>query len=175
MEDAISKVRGVHFFFSSITGTFNSSKCKKSETQKKQVEMRNAEDWKDDVWSDVETEPEALPFYPRVAYFVAFTPSDTCNAETILRTLHEQETEVDVCQLRTNLKPLSDETYDEASEKLLRELYLVVKDHNNNAVQEMTARSNQFCLAKKCTILLMTGMKNNSDKHLVVIYLYLFK
>ena len=84
-----------------------------------------------------------------MAYFVAFTPSDTCNAETILRTLHEQKTEADVCQLRTNLKPLSDETYDEASEKLLRELYLVVKDHNNNAVQEMTARSNQFCLPKK--------------------------
>ena len=88
-----------------------------SETQKKQVEMRNAEDWKDDVWSDVETEPEALPFYPGVASFVPFTPSDTCNAETILRTLHEQETEADVCQLRTNLKPLPDETYDEASEK----------------------------------------------------------
>ena len=102
--------------------------------------MRNVEDWKDYVWSDVETEPEALPFYPGVAYFVAFTPSDTCNAETILRTLHEQE---------TDLKLLSDETYDEASEKLLRELYLVVKDHNNNAVQEMTARSNQFCLTKK--------------------------
>ena len=42
MDDAISKVPGVHFF-SSITGTFNSSKCKKSETQKKQVEIRNAE------------------------------------------------------------------------------------------------------------------------------------
>ena len=107
-----------------------------------------------------------------MAYFVAFSPSDTCNAETILRTLHEQETEADVCQLRTNLKPLSDETYYEASEKLLRELYLVVKYHNNNAVQEMTARSNQFRLAKKCTILLTTGMKNNSDKHLVVTYLY---
>ena len=95
--------------------------------------------------SDVETEPETLPFYPGVAYFVAFTPSDTCNGETILRRLHEQETEADVCQLRTNLKPLSDETYDETSEKLLRELYLVVKDHNNNAVQQMTA---QFCLGK---------------------------
>ena len=56
-------------------GTFNSSKCKKSETQKEQVEMRNAEDWKDDVLSDVETELEALPFYPGVAYFVAFTTS----------------------------------------------------------------------------------------------------
>ena len=111
--------------------------------------MRNAEDWKDDGWSDVETEPEALLFYHGVAYFAAFTPSDTCNVETILRTLHEQETEADVCQLRTNLEPLSDETYDEASEKLLRELDLVVKDHNNNAVQEMTARSNQFCLAKR--------------------------
>ena len=64
MDDAIRKVRGVHFLFSSITGTFNSSKCKKSETQEKQVEMRNAETWKDEVLSDVETEPEALPFYP---------------------------------------------------------------------------------------------------------------
>ena len=102
MDDAISKVRGVHFFFSSITCTFNSSKCKKSDTHKEQVEMRNAEDWKDDVLSDVETEPEALLFYPGVVYFVAFTPSDTCNGETILRTLHEQETEADVCQLRIN-------------------------------------------------------------------------
>ena len=64
--------------------------------------MRNAEDWKNDVLSDVETEPDALPFYPGVAYFVAFIPSDTCNGETILRTLHEQETEADVYQLRTN-------------------------------------------------------------------------
>ena len=102
-----------------MTGTFNSSKCKKSETQKKQVEMRHAENLKDDILSNVETEPEALPFYPGVAYFVAFTPSDTCNGETILRTLHEQETEADVCQLRTNLKSLSDETYDEASEKII--------------------------------------------------------
>ena len=53
---------------------------------------------------------QALPFYPGVAYFVAFAPSDICNVETILRTLHEQETEADVCQLRTNLKPFSDET-----------------------------------------------------------------
>ena len=175
MDDAINKVRGVHFFFSTITGTFNSSKCKTSETQKKHIEMRNAENWKDDVLSDVETGPEALPFYPGVAYFVAFTPSDTCNGEAIFRTLHEQETQADVCQLRTNLKPLSDETYDEASEKLLREIYLFAKDHNNNAGQEMTARSNQFRLAKKCTILLTTGTKNNSDKHLVVTYMYLFK
>ena len=98
--------------------------------------------------SDVETEPEALPFYPETAYFVAFIPSDTRNGEKILRTLHKQETEADVCQPPTNLKLLSVETYDEASEKLLRELYIVVKDHNNNAVQEMTVRSNQFCLAK---------------------------
>ena len=135
--------------FSSIMGTIISSKCKKYEAQKEHIEMKNTEDWKDDVLCHVETEPEALPFYPGVAYFVAFTPSDTCNGETILRTLHEQETKADVCQLHTNLKPLSNETYDEVSEKLLRELYLVVKDHNNSAVQEMTAQSNQFCLTKK--------------------------
>ena len=47
------------------------------------------------------------------------------------------------------LKPLSDETYNKAAEKLLRELYLVVEDHKNNVVQEMTARSNQFGCAKR--------------------------
>ena len=113
------------------------------------------------------TSSRSLKSYCGSSSYISFKSTKTFfRKETILRTLHEQETKADVFSFAQILKPLSDETYDKAAEKLLRELYLVVKDHDNNAV---------LSCKKDVPILLMTGAKNNSDKHLVVTYLYHFE
>ena len=65
MDDSLSKIDGVHFLISSITGTLSNSK-RKGEAP------------------DVDT--VCNNFYPGVAYFVAFSPSQLCNEQVIMKT-----------------------------------------------------------------------------------------
>ena len=63
MDDSLSKIDGVHFFVSSITGTFSNWKHKGEAP-------------------DVDT--FCNNFYPGVAYFIAFSPSQLCNEQAVI-------------------------------------------------------------------------------------------
>ena len=80
MDDSLSKIDGVHFFISSITGTLSNSK-RKGEAPDVDAVCNN--------------------FYPGIAYLIAFTPSQLCNEQVIMKTLHDQDTEAEIKTIQT--------------------------------------------------------------------------
>ena len=40
-------------------------------------------------------------FYPGVAYFIAFSPSQLCNEQVIMKILHDQDTEAEIKAIQT--------------------------------------------------------------------------
>ena len=73
MDDSLSKIDGVHFFISSITGTLSNSK-RKGEAP-------------DTVCNN---------FYPGIAYFIAFPQASYVTKQAIMKTLHGQDTEAEI-------------------------------------------------------------------------------
>ena len=126
MDDSLSKIDGVHFFISSITGTLSNSK-RKGEAP------------------DVDT--VGNNFYPGVAYFIAFSPRELCNEQVIMKTLHYQDTEEKIKTIQTRAVKC-DEKPEDIFSIMEKGVFQVIKDHNNGAVQKMVKESNQFCAAK---------------------------
>ena len=81
IDDSLTKIDVVHFFISSITATLSYSKHK-----------REAPDV-DTVCSN---------FYPGAAYFIAFSPSQLCNEQVTMKTLHDQDTEAEPDKKHSN-------------------------------------------------------------------------
>ena len=86
-------------------------------------------------------------FYPGIAYFIAFTPSPTCNPDRLFEFLHFENTKAEINFIKARVKHESEEQ--EHSERLSRELFNVLKDHDNDAVRQFVKLSNQFCYAKE--------------------------
>ena len=126
IDDSLSKIDGVHFFISSITGTLSNSKRK-----------GEAPDL-DTVCSN---------FYPGVAYFITFSPSQLCNEEVIMKTLHDQDTEAEIKTIQARAVKC-DEKPEDILSIMEKGVFQVIKDQNNGAVQKMVKESNQFCAAK---------------------------
>ena len=112
MDDSLSKIDGVHFFISSITGTLSNSK-RKGEAP------------------DVDT--VCNNFYPGVAYFIAFSPSQLCNEQVIMKTLHDQDTEAEIKTIQTRAVKC-DEKPEDILSIMEKGVFQVIKDHNNGAV-----------------------------------------
>ena len=67
------KIEGVHFFFSSITGTRTNAKTSRKEKDKLDANQQGfSSDKKNDSMSD-EIEDLFSHFYPGIAYFIAFS------------------------------------------------------------------------------------------------------
>ena len=126
MDDSLCKIDGVHFFISSITGTLRNSKHKGEAP-------------------DVDT--VCNNFYPGVAYFIAFSSSQLCNEQVIMKTLHDQDREAEIKTIQT--RPVKcDEKPEDILSTMKKGVSQVLKDHNNGAVQKIVQESNQFCAAK---------------------------
>ena len=145
MDEALSKLYGVQFFFSSVTGTKNNAKEKKTGKDKKQPSQEKTTEDKDDPKEDLDE--FFRNFYPGVAYFIAYTRTRQCNPDTIFALLHHLDNDVEVKTIDSRIKGGEEE--DIATEKIARELFQVVKDHDNNAVKSLVKDSNRFCHGSK--------------------------
>ena len=81
-----------------------------------------------------ETEDLFSPFYPGIAYFIAFTPSPTCGPDRLsnFEFLHFEETETEINFIKTCVKHEREEQ--EHGKRLSKELFDILKDHDNDAV-----------------------------------------
>ena len=71
-------------------------------------------------------------FSPGISYFIAFTPSESCDPESLFQFLHFQNTEAEINYIKTRVKYESEEK--ENTERLSRELFDVLKDYDNEAL-----------------------------------------
>ena len=71
MDKTLSKLYGLQFFFSSVTGTKNNAKGEKNWKRKKQPSQEKATEDKDDPKEDLDEFFRSI--YPGVAYFIAYT------------------------------------------------------------------------------------------------------
>ena len=141
MDEALSKLYGVQFLFSSVTGTKNNAKKKKTGKDKKQPSQEKTTEDKDDPKEDLDE--FFRNFYPGVAYFMACTRTRECNPDTIFALFHYLDNDVEVKTIDSRIKGGEEE--DIATEKIARELFQVVKDHDNYAVKSLVKDSNRFC------------------------------
>ena len=163
MDDALCRMAEIQFFFSSITGVTRNKKRKRSTECEELNEGKDAELQQQDSNSLInetsETEissqssshadsSEAVleehDFYPAIAYFVAFTESEDCNANKIFQVLHESETIAQVQQIasrskKPNKKPNSQRSFLSNN---------VFKDPYNPAIENIVKKSNEFCFYK---------------------------
>ena len=149
MDDGFCKLAEIQFFFSSITGVTRNKKRKRSTECEKLNERKDAEhQQKDSNWVINETSEtekssqssshgdsseavlEKPDFYPAIAYFVAFTESEDCNANKIFQVLHESEIIAQVRQIASRSKKPN-------TNQIANDLFNVLKDHNNNAIENM--------------------------------------
>ena len=77
-----------------------------------------------------------------MSYFIAFTPNESCDPESLFQFLYFQNTEAEINYIKTRVKYESEEK--ENTERLSREMY-----HDNEAVQHFVKLSSQFCYKKE--------------------------
>ena len=160
MDEALSKLYGVQFFFSSVTRTKNNGK--ETKTGKKAAKPEKTTEDKDDPKED--SDEFFRNFYPGVAYFIAYTHTRECNPDTIFALLHHLDNDVEVKTINSRIKGGEEE--DIETEKIARELFQVVKDHDNNAVKSLVKDSNRFCNGSKLAEMLDKWWKKKYRQHL---------
>ena len=96
-----SNISGVQFFFSCIS-------CVTSNARSAQ-EDRTGET------------------YPSIAYFVVYQENAACNGATLFSALHNNDVEPEISPIRVSTKNALDRQMETAA----RQLFQVVKDHNN--------------------------------------------
>ena len=157
MDNALCRMAEIQFFFSSITGDENGAQRKWSTECEELNEGKDAELQQQDSNSLInetsETEissqssshadsSEAVlkepDFCPAIAYFVAFTESEDCNANKIFQVLHEF---AQVRQIASRSKKPN-------TNQIANDLFNVLKDHNNPAIENIVKRLNEFCFYK---------------------------
>ena len=82
-----------------------------------------------------------------MSYFIAFTPSESCDPESLFQLLHFQNTEAEINYIKTRVKYESEEK--ENTERLSRELFNVMKDHDTEAVQQLRKALKSTLLHKR--------------------------
>ena len=146
MDEALSKLYRVQFFFSSVTGTKNNAKEKKTGKDIKQSSQEKTTEDKDDPKEDLDE--FFRNFYPGVACFIAYTRTRERNPDTIFALLHHLDNDVEVKTIDSRIKGGEEE--DIATEKVARELFQVVKDdHDNYTVKSLVKDSNRFWYGSK--------------------------
>ena len=79
--------------------------------------------------------------FPAVSFFIVYSPSDDCSEEIIFDALNNEDPEVDVVRIR-HRQP--GDGY-----SLAHVLFNVVKNHNNEYVNEMVRLSNDYCIQRR--------------------------
>ena len=153
VDDNLAKIEGVHFFFSAIIGTRTNAKTAKKDLKIMSAETKQTKDVKTDKKplskpaEQAELEDMLRNVFPGISYFIAFTPSESCDPESLFQFLHFQNTEAEINYIKTHVKYESEEK--ENTERLSRELFNVLKDHDNEAVEHFVKLSSQFCYTKE--------------------------
>ena len=149
LDEKVSKVKGVQFFFSAVGGvttnpTKQSKKQEKTLTKNEETNEENkAMEEVDQTEStnengSVEDKKEEM-IYPAVSYFVVYKKGCQDTASSIHKALHEAGTEVEVKELRTKKKSQGEE------KELLSKLCQVLKDHNSTYALGRLKDSVDFC------------------------------
>ena len=79
--------------------------------------------------------------YPAIALFIVFKPSDECPEESIFAAEHNKDFEPGISRIRVRANVNSNNDIETAA----RQLFNVLKDHNNITIQEMLDVSNVYC------------------------------
>ena len=106
LDELLATVDGIHFFTSSITGIAKNNKSKsKSKKRKRNDEDSEGADAAKSTQVELDNIEESCAslFNRGIAYFIAYTPSNKCNQEEILRQLHEEEMTCDVTTVKTRV------------------------------------------------------------------------
>ena len=145
----------MHFFISSLTGiTSNSIESSAKRAGKLKRKGQN-KDISQQQSQSTENDNSKVLFDHGVAYFVAYTPSDSCNQDTIFELFHKNEMEATVHKIRTRSIKVYDDENESMREQLLKELELVVKDQKCPAIVKMLKESNKFCFHRPLLKLIM--------------------
>ena len=80
--------------------------------------------------------------YPAIAYFIVVRQTDTCNENKIFTLFHNEDTQVSIQAIATRAHKDASQVMENAS----RQLFQVVKDHNNVRVMNIVNASNLYCL-----------------------------
>ena len=139
LDEKMAKTEGVHFFFSSITGTRTNAKTSRKEKEKLDANQQGSSSDKKTGSMNDETEDVFSHFYPGISYFIAFTPSPTYNPDRRFEFLHFENTEAEINFIKTRVKHESEEQ--EHSERVSTELFNVLEDHDNDAVRQFVKLS----------------------------------
>ena len=84
--------------------------------------------------------------YPAVAFFIAYKNCYTFNEAALFSALHNENMEPDITGIRMRPRmPLNATSSNREMETAARQLFNMVKDHNNATIQEMLDVSNVYC------------------------------
>ena len=117
LEEIISRLEGVQFLISCVSGVVSNKKVR-----------TNA--------SDIREEERC---YPAIALFIVYRPTERCNERTLFSAMHNADLEPSITPVTTKLGR------GDMAEKASRELFQVVKDHDNERMQQMVRTSNTYC------------------------------
>ncbi|XP_028403921.1 uncharacterized protein LOC114526506 [Dendronephthya gigantea] len=121
LDQVVGAMNGVQFFFSCITSVM--------------CNARSATDY--DSNEPIRT-PES---YPAIGYFVVYKESATCNENRLFSIIHNEDLDASVTPIRVRKSSGSNNEM----EKAAKQLFQVLKDHNNKSIQEMLQVSNVYC------------------------------
>ena len=94
LDDELAKIRDLHFFISSLTRiTSNAIESSAKKAGGKRKRKGQNEDISQQQSQSIENDNRKVLFDHGVAYFIAYTPSDLCNQDTIFELFHKNEME----------------------------------------------------------------------------------
>ena len=79
---------------------------------------------------------ESTQSYPDIAFFIVYKQSETCSNEILFSALHKEDMEPDITPIQVRCNQM---------ETAAKQLFNVVKDHNNPTIQDMLDVSNVYC------------------------------
>ena len=77
--------------------------------------------------------------YPAIAMFIVYRPTERCSEDTLFSAMHNADLEPSITPITTKLGR------GDMAEKAARDLFQVVKDHDNDRMEEMFRTSNSYC------------------------------
>ena len=75
--------------------------------------------------------------YPAIAYFIVYREMVACNENLLFAAMHDHDMDAEISAIRVRSV--------NQVEKAAKQLFQVVKDHNNPTIQEMLDISNVYC------------------------------
>ena len=133
MNEALSKLYGVHFFLFSYNWNGTQNHAKRRNKRKVKILPARKKEEGDKSQANQDLDDFFRNFNPGVAYFIAYTRTTECIPNSIFALLHYLDNDVELKTIDSRIK--GGEEYDILTDKMVRELFQIVKDHDNDAVK----------------------------------------